>query len=164
VYWPPPWEPFDTAVWIVVGIDRFTDDDVGSRRIADRLPRELAARGAGREQPPDIRIIRERENRRLDAVPIRKEPVDVRPQGSAAPERAAAPADSSLERMILPRDDKRKVDKYAPDVLRDVLTPRKPSPPPEQKPAPPPEQRPSPPPEPPEKKQPADSVRTLKRR
>jgi hypothetical protein len=164
VYWPAPWEPYDADVWVVVGIDQFTDDDVGSRRISDRLPRELAERGSTREQPPDIRIIRERENRRLDPVPVRREPTEVRPQRPAAPEQRTAPPDSSLDRMILPREDERKVDKYAPEVRREILTPRKPEQPHEQKPAPPPERLPSPPPEPPEKKQPADSVRTLKRR
>lgn len=153
VHWPDPWEPFDTNAWIIVGIDDFTDDDVGTRRIPDRLPRELASRGSGRREPPDIRVIRERENRRLDPAPMRREPVEIRPQRADAPERTASSADSSLERMILPREERRRVEKHAPEVRREVLTPRKPTQPPAQNPAPPPE-----------KKQPADTVRALKRR
>lgn len=165
VYWPAPWEPYGTDVWVVVGIDQFTDDDVGSRRIAERLPRELAKRGDGRERAPDIRIIRERENRRLDPVPVRREPVEFRPQPSATPEREAAPLDSSLERMILPRSDERTVEKYEPEVRREVLKPRNPATQPEQRRVQPPERKPPPPEQkPPEQKQPADSVRTLKRR
>jgi hypothetical protein len=133
VYWPAPWEPFDADPWIVVEIDEFTDDDIGRRRITEPLPRELAKRERIRQQPPDIRIIREREKRNLDPVTIRKEPVDVRTRPPADQPKSAAPRDSTLERMILPRNDKRKVEKYSPEVRREVLAPRKASPPPEQK-------------------------------
>lgn len=134
VYWPAPWEPFDTDVWIVVEIDQFTDDNVGRRRITRPLQRELAKRPAIAEHPPDIRIIRERERRSLEPVTIRKEPVEIR-TGPVSPEQpnSVEPRDSSLQRMILPRSDKRKVEKYTPEVKREVLLPKKPSPPEEQK-------------------------------
>jgi hypothetical protein len=158
VSWPEPWEPFDTNVWVVVQINSFTDDNVGARRITDPLPRDLAKRENVRLQPPDIKIIRDHERRTLDPVIIRKEPADVRARPPAdrpksvtprdsIPER---PKDSNLERMVLPRTDKRKVEKYSPEVRREVLAPKKASP--------------APPPTPPERK--PDTVRTknLKRR
>lgn len=147
VYWPAPWEPFDTDVWVVVEINNFTDDNVGHRRIMNPFPRELAKRDNVTGQPPDIRIVRERENRSLNPVTIRKEPVEIRTRPPADRPRPVTPRDSSLERpkdsslerMVLPRTDKRKVDKYSPDVRRDVLAPKKASPvleprPPERKP------------------------------
>ncbi len=139
VYWPAPWDPFDTDVWIVVEIDKFTDDNIGRRRITKPLPRELATREAVSERPPDIRIIRERDKRSLAPVIIRKEPVDVRTRPAADRPKSIAPRDSSLERMILPRLQKQRVEKYSPEVKRDVLAPRKPSAPPEQQ---PPERKP----------------------
>jgi hypothetical protein len=142
VYWPAPWEPFDTDVWIVVETDQFTDDDVGRRRITTPYPRELAKR-ENIGQPPDIRIIRERENRSMNPVMIRREPAEIRTGSlpeqpkSIAPRDSGIerPKDSGLERMVLPRSDKRKVERYSPEVRREVLAPRKASPPPEQKPA-----------------------------
>jgi hypothetical protein len=143
VYWPAPWEPFDTDVWIVVEIDNFTDDNIGNRRITNPLPRELAKRESINGQPPDIRIIREREKRSMAPIMIRREPTDIRTHSPADQPESAAPKDSSLERpresglerMVLPRTDQRKVEKYSPEVRREVLAPRKASPPPEQKPA-----------------------------
>jgi hypothetical protein len=135
VFWPAPWEPFDTDVWIVVGIDQFTDDNVGRRRIVEPRVRELAHRGAAAERGPDVRIIREREKRSLDPVVIRKEPVEIRTRPSVDQTRSVAPRDTSLQRMVLPRSDQRKVEKYSPEVRREVLAPKKASPPPEQKPA-----------------------------
>jgi hypothetical protein len=150
--WPEPWEPFDTNVWIVVPIDNFTDDDVGRSRLTIPLPRDLAKRETVRRQPPDVKIIRQRGRKSLDPVIIRKEPVEIRtrplavqprsiaprvpiPRPPEVQPRAVAPSDTTLERMILPRNDKRKVEKYSPEILREVLAPRKASPPPEQKPA-----------------------------
>jgi len=143
VYWPAPWEPFDTDVWIVVEIDKFTDDNVGSRGITNPLPRTLAKRESINGQPPDIRIIRERENRSLNPVMIRKEPAEIRTRPLPEQPKSVVPRDSGLERpresglerMVLPRADQRKVEKYSPEVRREVLAPRKASPPPEQKPA-----------------------------
>jgi hypothetical protein len=134
VYWPAPWEPFDTDLWIVVPIDRFTDENVGRRRITKPLPRELARReSVGSKQPPEIRIVRERANRSLAPVTIRKEPVEILSRPPVVQSPSIAPRDSSLERMVLPRNDKRTVDKYSPEVRREVLAPRKASPPPEQR-------------------------------
>jgi hypothetical protein len=134
VYWPAPWEPFDTDVWIVVEIDQFTDDNVGRRRITTPLPRELAKR-ENIGQPPDIRIVRERENRSLNPVTIRKEPVEIRTRPPADQPKSVVPRDANLERMVLPRSETRKVERYSPEVKREVLAPRKASPPPESKPA-----------------------------
>jgi hypothetical protein len=175
VYWPAPWEPFDTNVWVVVDIDRFTDDNIGSHRITTPLPRTLATRGSVRGQPPDIRIVREREKRSLAPVTIRKEPVDIRTLPPATRLKSIAPRDSTFERMILPRSDRQKVEKYAPDVKRDVLVPKKIAPLPERKPIErkPPDQTPAEqkPPErkPPEQRVPernaaADSTKTPRRR
>jgi hypothetical protein len=135
VYWPAPWEPFDTDVWIVVDADQFTDDNVGRRRIMTPVPRELAKREFVSKQPPDIRIIRERENRSLNPVIIRKEPVEIRTRPAADRSKSVAPRDSSLQRMVLPRRETRKVEKYSPEVKREVLAPRRTSPPPEAKPS-----------------------------
>lgn len=91
VYWPAPWEPFDTDLWIVVEIDEFTDDDIGRRRITKPLPRELAKREGMKERPPDIRIIREREKEprpRSDPERARRDPHPA-PRGSAEIDRPA---------------------------------------------------------------------------
>jgi hypothetical protein len=134
VYWPAPWDPFDTDLWIVVPIDRFTDENVGRRRITGPLPRELAKReSASSKQPPEIRIVRERANRSLAPVTIRKEPVEILSRPPVVQSTSIAPRDSSLERMVLPRNDKRTVEKYSPEVRREVLAPRRASPPPEQR-------------------------------
>jgi hypothetical protein len=175
VSWPAPWEPFDTDVWVVVDIDRFTDDNIGSRRITKPLPRELATRGTVREQPPDITVVRRRDKRNLPPVIIRKEPVDIRTFPPATQPRSIAPRDSTLQRMVLPRADRQKVDKYAPDVKRDVLVPKKAVPPPERKTIErtPPDQTPPdrnpPAPKPPEQRAPdrkaaEDSTKTPRRR
>ncbi len=134
VFWPAPWDPFETDLWIVVPIDRFTDENVGRRRITKPVPRELARReSVSSKQPPEIRVIRERSNRSLAPVTIRKEPVEILSRPPVVQSTSIAPRDSSLERMVLPRNDKRTVEKYSPEVRREVLAPRKVSPPPEQR-------------------------------
>jgi hypothetical protein len=134
----------------VVETDNFTDENVGRRRLLKPLPRELATRGTVKEQPPDIRIIRERDNKGIAPIIIRKETVDIRSRPPANQPKSVAPRDSSLERMVLPRSDKRKVEKYSPEVRREVLAPRKPSPPSKQI--------------PPEKKAEEESTKTPRRR
>jgi hypothetical protein len=64
--------------------------------------------------------------RTVPVVRIRKQTINVRSQTTPAPpEQAQPPKEPKLKRMVLPDGEKRKVEKYAPQVEREVLVPKK---------------------------------------
>jgi hypothetical protein len=134
VFWPDPWSPFDVNVWIVVDIDRFTDENVGRYRIAKPISRGIIGRESIVKRPPGREQVESIEKKTLPVVRIQKRPVDIRPQAPAAPRDSLKPKNPRLQRMVLPKAETRTVKKYAPVVEREVLAPKNvppPSPPPE---------------------------------
>lgn len=127
VFWPDPWDPFDTNVWIVVDIDRFTDENVGRERITRPVTREIIQRTGAVKRPPERKRVEMIEQKTLPAVRIQKRPVDIRPQAPVTSPDTVSAKSSKLQRMVLPRTETRTVKKYAPAVEREVLAPKTPT-------------------------------------
>ncbi len=132
VFWPEPWEPYDVNVWIVVDVNKFTNENIGRHRIVKPLPREIIRRQAAVPGPPDIRRVEVLEKKNVPAVKIRKQTMNVRPQSAPAPPEQVQRENPKLKKMVLPEIEKRKVKKYAPQVEREVLLPKKAAPAPPQ--------------------------------
>jgi hypothetical protein len=131
VYWPDPWEPFDTNVWIVVDINRFTSENIGSHRIQEPLRRDIIERHTPDPRAPDIGRVQIVTKRAVPVVKIRKEPINIHREAASTPreqERVQKRTEPQFEKIVLPDGQERKVKKYAPEVEREVLAPKKEAP------------------------------------
>jgi hypothetical protein len=138
VFWPEPWEPYQINIWIVVDADKFTNENIGRYRIVEPLHRDIIQRQVPVARPPDLSRVETLSKRTVPVVRIRKQTINIRSQAAPAPpEQVQPPQEPKLKRMVLPDGENRKVEKYAPQVEREVLIPKKavpePSPQPEKK-------------------------------
>jgi hypothetical protein len=131
VFWPQPWEPYHTNVWIIVDDDRFTDDNVGHWRVKEPPQRDIIQRGPISTRPPGVGEIEKLTKRTIPTVRIRKETMNIRQQTiPPPPEQVKRTEEPKLRKMVLPDGERQKVTKYAPQVEREILAPRREAPPP----------------------------------
>jgi hypothetical protein len=136
IVWLDPWDPYDIDVWIVVEIDDFSNEDVGRYVVERPVYREISAPRTIIKRAPDVREIESATMRKVPVVEIREQPARVRhravqerPEPGERTEQAQPAAkersDVELKRMVLPAVEKRKVEKQAERVEKEVLTRRK---------------------------------------
>jgi hypothetical protein len=149
IVWPDPWDPYDVNIWIVVDVTDFTNEDIGQHRVVRPVYRERVQNTRIVRRPPDVKQVERVTRRTMTTVRIREEETTIQhravsrhprtvqrrepaPDRSAAPETEKRRADSkqqaaarrepaSLKKLVLPRDEERKVEKHAPRVEREVL-------------------------------------------
>jgi hypothetical protein len=85
VYWPEPWVPYQTNIWIVVDDYRFTSQNVGRHRIKELPNRDVIERGRVATGPPDVHRVEILEKRTIPAVKIRRQSINIRRQAIPAP-------------------------------------------------------------------------------
>jgi hypothetical protein len=127
-YWPDPWDRHDGNIWVVVNINHFTEENIGSRRIAGPLHRETTRRDDWAQRAPSVRQVETATNRQIPKVRISREQMETRPETPKAPTRYIRPREASRTKMILPEQELNKVKQHAPQVEREVLVPRKSAP------------------------------------
>lgn len=125
VVWPDPWDPYDVDVWIVVDIDNFANEDVGRHRIARPVYRESIQQRTIVKRPPDIRVVERVTRRTVPTVRIREQETRIRPRTDSKPPATVRRREPALKRMVLPKAEKRKVERHGSKVEREVLVPRK---------------------------------------
>ena len=125
IVWLDPWDPYIVNVWIVIDIDNFTSEDVGQYRVDRPVYREIASRRTIIKRAPDVREIEGVTMRKVPVVEVRKQPVNIRHRRVTVPPSTNERVDADLKMMVLPKPEKRKVEKQAARVEKEVLTRRK---------------------------------------
>jgi len=136
IVWLDPWDPYDIDVWIVIDADNFASEDVGRYRVERSIYQERVDRRTAARNAPDASEIENVTRKRVPVVEVREQQNYMRhrtvPEPPAAGDRTvqAPPAsgkrtETELKKMILPTAEKRKVEKHAPRVEKEVLTRRK---------------------------------------
>ena len=120
-----PWDPYDVNVWIVIDADNFTSENVGRYRVERQIYRERVDRRTILERAPDVREIENATRKRVPVVEVREQPINVRHRTVSVPPASGERSETELKKMILPTAEKRKVEKHAPRVEKEVLTRRK---------------------------------------
>ncbi len=124
--WPDPWGHHDRFnAWVMVDARHFTDDNVIRHRDMRPVPRESVAQGKYVTRAPDVRHIEAVTRTVVPRVRIDKQPVDVRARTMAPEPRYAPKRTPKLERMVLPQQEKGRVEEHTPQVEREVLGPKK---------------------------------------
>lgn len=148
IVWVDPWDPYDVDVWIVIDVDDFTSDNIGSYRVERSIYQDRVDRRVVYERAPYTREIEEATRKRVPVVKVQEQPNYMRyrttSEQSDAGERTVQKtpvvsgkrtaseqptsekrAESELKRVVLPEAEKRRVEKHAPSVEKEVLTRRK---------------------------------------
>ena len=118
-----PWTAYDIDVWIVIDIDNFTSEDVGSHRVDRTIFRDMVDRGTVRKRAPDVRTIESAMRRDVPVVDVGEQTINMRSRTVRAA--STEPAETRLRKMVLPKTEKRKIDKHAPRIEKEVLTRRR---------------------------------------
>ncbi len=129
VYWPDPWDRYPENVWIVVNVNDFTRDGIGRHRMMRPVPREGIPSHGIHKRAPDIRYVEEMTRMPVPKEKISKQDVDVRRVMTKSARKYDHTPKTTLENMVLPQADKTTVEKNKPKVEREVMTPRKGTPP-----------------------------------
>ena len=125
IVWLDPWDPYDINVWIVIDMDDFTSENVGRYRVERPIYREIASHRTILERAPDVREIESVIRRKVPVVEVREQPINIRHRTVSVPPTSYEWGDTELKKMVLPTVEKRKVEKHAPRVEKEVLTRRK---------------------------------------
>jgi len=128
IVWRDPWDPYDVNIWIVVNIDNFTNENIGRHRIVKPPSREIVTRQTVVKNPPDIKRVERLSKKVVPKRKISKQVINVRPQAVTAASRSVQQREAKLKKMVLPKTEKRKVEKHTSRVEREVLNPRKAAP------------------------------------
>ena len=126
VVWPDPWDPYDVDVWIVVDVDDFTSENIGRHRIERPISREITNNTRTIvKRAPDVREVENLTRKKVPVVKVREQPMNIRSRTVTAPPAPGGRVETKLKRMVLPTVEKRRVEKNAPQVEKEVLTRRK---------------------------------------
>jgi len=147
IVWVDPWIPYDVDVWVVIDVDDFTSDNVGRYRVERSIYRDRIERGTAAARAPYVHEIESATRRRVPVVEVEEQPSYVRLRKTyerkAADDRSVRRETESAERtvekqtasdkrsetglkkMTLPAVEKRRVEKHAPRVEKEVLKRRK---------------------------------------
>jgi hypothetical protein len=123
--WHDPWDNWDVDPWIVVPIDRFTDDDVGKYRVREKTRSEIVGRGTAVKDPPAILRIERATKAPVRQIRMERERMPIDLDIMKTPPKPGRPGKSPLRKMVLPAQEREKVNEHAPKVEREVLTPKK---------------------------------------
>jgi hypothetical protein len=121
--WPDPWAPYDIDIWIVVHIDHFTYEDIGRHRVRRPVYGERTLSRTVVRQPPDVGKVEKITRSRVSTVRVREQRTEIQPRTDSR-STAVERRERTLKRMVLPRTEKRKVEKHTSQVEREVLNPR----------------------------------------
>ncbi len=130
VYWPDPWDAQGTNVWVVVNDNDFTREDIGRHRMMRPMPQESFPPRGMHRRPPDIHRLEDMTRTTVPEVKIRRQDIDVRRQVTGPLREFDHSRKVTLERMVLPQAEKARAEEHMPQVEREVMTPRKGTPPP----------------------------------
>jgi len=128
-YWPDPWEPYPVNVWVVVNINDFTREDIGRHRMLRPVPRESIPPRGIHKRAPDVQRLEVMTRQTVPQVKIQKQDIDVRRQVTGPVREFDHSPKTTLERMVLPPAEKTRMEEHMPKVEREVITPRKGTPP-----------------------------------
>jgi hypothetical protein len=132
IVWVDPWDPYDIDVWIVIGIDDFTSENVGRYRVERSIYQNRIDRRIVSDRAPYTREIEEATRKRVPVVKVQEQPNymrhrTVREQQPSNERTVKEPVESrersetELKRVILPEVEKRRVERNAPRVEKEVL-------------------------------------------
>lgn len=125
VVWPDPWDPYDYNVWIVVDVDDLTNEYIGRHRVERPVYREIVNRRTIVKRAPGVREVEKVTRKKMPVVKVREKPVNVRARTASVPPASGQSGDTKLKKMVLPKVEKRRVEKHASEVEREVLIRRK---------------------------------------
>jgi hypothetical protein len=125
IAWLDPWDPYDVNVWIVIDIDNFTSEDVGRHRVERPISRDMVNRRTVLRRAPEVSRIENATRRDVPVVKVREQTVNVRRRAAAEQPAVGKRAETELRKMTLPTKERRRVEKHAPRVEKEVLTRRK---------------------------------------
>ena len=128
IVWRDPWDRYDVNIWIVVNIDNFTNENIGRHRIVRPLSREIVTRHTVVKNPPRIKRVERLSKKVVPKRKISKKVINVRPQAVTKVSRSKHQREAKLKKIVLPKTEKRKVEKHTSRVEREVLNPRKAAP------------------------------------
>ena len=121
IVWVDPWDPFDVDVWIVIDVNDFTSENVGRYRVERPIYRERLNREDVYERAPAMREIEEVTRKRVPVVEITNEPNYMRHRTLQEPAETREKSRSEFKKVVLPDTEKRRVEKHAPRVEKEVL-------------------------------------------
>ena len=132
ISWVDPWDPYDVDVWVVVDIDDFTSENIGRYRVERPIYKERIDRRTVYERAPSTSEVEEATRKRVPIVKIQEQQeymrhreIPERPVSDDRTDRRPPAADEGekkeLKRIVLPRVERRKVERHAPRVEKEVL-------------------------------------------
>jgi len=130
VYWPDPWDTHTTNVWVVVNYNDFTREDIGRHRMMRPIPRENFQHQGMHRRAPDIHRLEDMTRTPVPRVEVRKQDVDVRRVVAKPAREYDHTSKKTLQRMVLPPAERTRMEEHMTKVEREVITPRKGTPPP----------------------------------
>lgn len=125
IAWPDPWDPYDVNVWIVVDIDNFTNENIGRHRIEKPISRDIVLNRTVVKRAPEVRHVERVSRKTVPTIRIREQETNIQPRADSKPPATVQRKEPVLRKMVLPKTEKRKVEKHTSEVKRDVLVPRK---------------------------------------
>ena len=128
IVWPDPWDPYDVNVWIVVDIDDFTDENIGRHRIKKPISRDIVAHKTVVRRAPDVKQVERVSERTVPTIRIREQETNIQPRAAKKQPATVQRREPTLKKMVLPKTEKRKVEKHAVQVEREVLKSREKTP------------------------------------
>jgi hypothetical protein len=123
IVWLDPWDPYDVNIWIVIDVDNITSENVGDYRVERPISRDLVDRGTIQKRAPDVREIESATRRDVPVVNVREQTINIRRR--TAESTSGERAETRLRKTVLPTAEKRKVERNASRVEKEVLTRKK---------------------------------------
>lgn len=146
IVWVDPWSPYDIDIWIVIDVDHFTSEDVGRYRVERTIYKDRIDRRTVVERAPEVSDIERVTRKKVPVVEVREQQNYMRHREVPAPAVSSEPAvtepavrepvvreparsreqtEPELKRIVLPQVERRKVERHADKVEKEVLTRRK---------------------------------------
>jgi hypothetical protein len=125
IVWLDPWDPYDVNVWIVIDVDNFESENVGGYRIERPISRGIVDGRTMLRRAPDVREIENATRRKVPVVEVREQQTNMRHRTVSVPPASSERVETRLRKMVLPSAEKRKVEKNASRVEKEVLTRRR---------------------------------------
>jgi hypothetical protein len=112
----------------VINIDNLTREDIGRHRIAEPRYREIIRRKTVVKRAPEVRHVERLSKREVPVVKVREQSIRIRSRTAPAQVESGRTGKNKVIKMVLPKNEKRKVEKHTSRVEREVLARRKVSP------------------------------------
>ena len=128
IVWPDPWDSYDINIWIVVDIDKFTNENIGRHRIRKLVSRGTIQRQNVIKRAPDRQHVERVSKKAVTTIRVRKQETNIQPRADSTPPTSVRRREPKLRKMVLPKTERSKVEKHAPQVEHKILTSRKKAP------------------------------------